>query len=96
MAVALHLKLMPYFLWCLLKGNIVHNDEIDLLVILARLLEYIMADKLTMRDIEDFEELVDFFEKRAVCVEEYASFIKMTSKNHHLGMDVLKFVKSNI
>ncbi len=59
-------------MWCLLKGNIVHNDAIDLLVILARLLEYVMADKLTMGDIEDFEELVDFFEKRAVCVEEYA------------------------
>ncbi len=49
-----------------------------------------------MEDIKDFEELVDFFEKRAVCVEEYACFIKMTPKFHHLGMDVLKFVKSNI
>jgi len=66
MAVALHLRLMPYFLCRLLKGNVVHNNAIDLLVILARLLEYIMADKLTMGDIEDFEELVDFFEKRAV------------------------------
>jgi hypothetical protein len=46
MAVALHLRLMPYFLWRLLTGNVVHNDAIDLLVILARLLEYIMADKL--------------------------------------------------
>jgi len=27
---------------------------------------------------------------------EYASFIKMTPKCHHLGMDVLKFVKSKI
>jgi hypothetical protein len=50
-----------------------------------------------MGDIQEFKELVVyFFEKRAVCDEEYASFIKMTPKYHHLGMDVLKFVKSNI
>ncbi len=92
--MALHLRLMPYFLWCLLKGNIFHNDAIDLLVILDRLLEYIMAGKLTMGDIEDFEELVDFFEKCAVCVEEYASFIKMTPKNHHLGNGCFKVCKT--
>jgi hypothetical protein len=92
MAVALHLRLMPYFLWRILRGNVIHSDVIDLLVILARILEYIMADKLTMTDIENFEDLVvDFFEKRAICAEQYTTFCNMTPKYHHLGMKPLKF-----
>jgi hypothetical protein len=97
MAVALHLRLMPYFLWRILRGNVIQSDAIDLLVILARILEYVMADKLTLTDIENFEELVvDFFEKRAICAEQYANFCNMTPKYHHLGMKPLKvFNKSN-
>jgi hypothetical protein len=92
MAVALHLRLMPYFLWRILRGNVIHSDVIDLLVILARILEYIMADKLTLTDIENFEDLVvDFFEKRAICAEQYTTFCNMTPKYHHLGMKPLKF-----
>jgi hypothetical protein len=51
MAVALHLRLMP-LVWWILKGNVVQTDAIDLLVILSWILKYIMADKLTMADIE--------------------------------------------
>ncbi len=90
MAVALHLRLMPYFLWRILRGNVIHSDATDLLVILARILEYIMADKLTLTDIENFEELVvDFFEKRAICAEQYPTFGNMTPKYHHLGTKAL-------
>jgi hypothetical protein len=93
MAVALHLRLMPYFLWCILRGNVIHSPAVGLLVILARILEYIMADKLTLADIENFEELVvDFFEKRAVCAEQYTNFCNMTPKYHHLGMSLYLFV----
>jgi hypothetical protein len=42
---------MPYFLWRILKGNVDNSDAIDLVVLLARLLEYIMADKLSFADI---------------------------------------------
>jgi hypothetical protein len=90
MAVALHLRLMPFLVWRILKGNVLQTDATDLLVILARMLEYIMADKLTMEDIEQFEELVvDYFEKRAVCFEKYGTFVKITPKYHHLGMEFL-------
>jgi hypothetical protein len=90
MSVALHLRLMPYFLWRILKGNVPDSDAIDLVVLLARLLEYIMADKLSVADIYNFEELVvDYFEKRSLCLQQYGSFIRMTPKYHHLGMDLL-------
>jgi hypothetical protein len=86
MAVALHLRLMPFFIWRILGGNVPDSAAIDLLVILARILEYILADKLTMMDIDDFEELVvKFFEKRKICVEEFSTFCSMTPKYHHLG-----------
>jgi hypothetical protein len=86
MAVALHLRLMPFFIWRILEGNVPDSAAINLLVILARILEYILADKLTMMDIDDFEELVvNVFEKRKICVEEYSTFCSMTPKYHHLG-----------
>jgi hypothetical protein len=87
MAVALHIRLMPYFLWRILKGNVPESPAIDLLVILARILEYILADKLSMGDIDNFEDLVVlFFEKRKNCVEQFTTFCNMTPKYHHLGM----------
>jgi hypothetical protein len=86
MAVALHLRLLPYFLWRILKGSVPNSDAIDLLVILNRILEYIMADKLTATDIDNFEDLVvDFFEKRKICGEQYGNFCNMTPKYHHIG-----------
>jgi len=86
MAVALHLRLLPFLLWRILGGNVPNSDAIDLLVILARMLEYIMADKLTEADIENFEDLVvEFFGKRKICTDQHQNFCKMTPKYHHLG-----------
>jgi|JFJP01.1.fsa_nt_gi hypothetical protein len=91
MSVALHLRLLPYFLWRILRGNFIESNAIDLVIILARMLEFIMADKLSMADIRNFEELVvDFFEKRAICVEQYGNFCSMTPKYHHLGKKALQ------
>ncbi len=51
-----------------------------------------MADKLSIAGIKIFEKLgVYYFKKRAVCVQLYESFIKMTSKYHYLEMDLLTF-----
>jgi hypothetical protein len=87
MAVSLHLRLLPFFVWRILKGNIPDSPAIDLLVILARIREYIMADKLSSEDIDNFQELVvDFFAKRKICEEQYTTFCKMTPKYHNLGM----------
>jgi hypothetical protein len=86
MAVALHLRLMPFFIWRILRGNVPDSAAIDLLVILARILEYIMADQLSSADIDFFEELVvEFFEIRKICVQQYTTFCAITPKYHHLG-----------
>jgi len=50
------------------------------------MLEYIMADDLSLEDIDKFEDLVvEFFEKRKICDEKYGTFCRMTPKYHHLG-----------
>ncbi len=91
MAVALHLRLMPFLVWRILKGNVLQTDATDL-VIFARMLAYIMADKLTMEDIEQFEELiVDYFEKRAVCFEKYGNHSKIPSFRNGVLKLVLVF-----
>ncbi len=90
MAVALHYRLMPHFLWHILKGIVFQNETIDLPVIRAQMLEYIMADKLSIADIKNFEKLgVYYFKMHTVFVQLYESF--MTSKYHYLGMDLLTF-----
>jgi hypothetical protein len=87
MAVCLHLRLMPYFVWRILRGNVPDSDAIDLMVILARLQEYILADKLSTADVDNFEDLVvEYFAKRKACEQQYIGFCNMTPKYHHLGM----------
>jgi hypothetical protein len=87
MAVCQHLRLMPFFVWRILRGNVESSDAIDLMVILARIQEYLMADKLSASDIDNFEDLVvEFFAKRKICAELHPSFCNLTPKYHHLGM----------
>jgi hypothetical protein len=86
MSVCLHLRLMPFFVWRILRGNVQESDALDLLVILARIQEYLLADMLSTVDIDKFEELVvEYFDKRKVCEEKYTTFIKPTPKYHYLG-----------
>ena len=97
MAVCQHLRLMPYFVWRILRGNVPASDAIDLMVILARMQEYLMADKLRLSDTDNFEDLVvDFFTKRKICEEIYTSFGRITPKYHHLGMNALKLYNLEI
>lgn len=89
MAVTMHLRLMPFFVWRILRGNIPEKSNvIDLMVILARIQEYLLADKLSTADVDNFSDLVvEFFQKRKSCVEEYTTtFGNMTPKYHFLGM----------
>jgi hypothetical protein len=87
MAVCLHLRLMPFFVWRILGGNVPDSDAVGLLVILARIQEYLMADRLSTTDVDNFEDLVvEYFAKRKVCEEQYTTFCCMTPKYHHLGM----------
>jgi hypothetical protein len=87
MAVCLHIRLMPFVIWRLLKGEVEETDAIHLLVLLNRIQEYIMADKLTIVDLDNFQDLVvEFFATRKLCEEQYpAVFIKVTPKYHFLG-----------
>jgi hypothetical protein len=88
MAVALHLRLMPFLVWRILRGNLpLASDALDLLVILARIQEYLLTDKLRTSDVDNFEDLVvEYFTKRKICVEQYTTFGSLTPKYHFLGM----------
>jgi len=91
MAVCQQLRLMPFLVWRILGGNVPPSDAIDLMVILARMQEYLMADKLRLSDTDNFEDIVvEFFTKRKICAEVYPSFGRITPKYHHLGMNALK------
>jgi hypothetical protein len=86
LAVAQHLRLAP--LICFLLG-VTEGGEVqvllDLLFILHKLNEYIQADRLTAADPLKFQDLlVDYFEKRKICSEEYLTFQKLVPKNHFM------------
>jgi hypothetical protein len=87
LAVCQHLRLMPFFVWRTMGGNVGDSVIIDLMVILARIQEYLMADKLSTSDIDNFEDLVvEFFDKRKSCEEQHPTFINLTPKYHYLGI----------
>jgi hypothetical protein len=86
MAVNQQLRLMPFFIWRILGGITEDSDLINLLVLLARIQEYLMADKLSYSDTDDFQELVvEFFSLRQLCEQQHPVFIKLTPKYHYLG-----------
>jgi hypothetical protein len=87
MAVAQQLRLMPFLIWRLLGGNVAESDPMDLLVLLGRIQEFILADKLTLLDVDNFQDLIiEYFAKRKLCEEQHPDlFIKLTPKYHFLG-----------
>jgi hypothetical protein len=96
MAVNLHVRLMPFVVWRILKGVVEDKDIIRLMVLLNRLQEYLMADKLIPVDLDNFQDLVvEFFATRKLCEQQYPVFIRVTPKYHFLGMSFLlmKFKK---
>lgn len=94
MAVSLHLKLMPYFIWRILGGCVEESDLVSLLVLLARIQEYLLADKLSYADTDNFQDLVvEFFALRKVCDDLHPTFfIKLTPKYHFLGTLIIFYV----
>jgi hypothetical protein len=53
MAVSLHIKLMPYAFWWLLdKKRDMESDILDLIFILHRINEYLLADSFSQADIQ--------------------------------------------
>lgn len=88
MAVCQHLRLMPFFVWRVTGGSVEQSDIIDLLVLLARIQEILMADKISTGDVDFFEDLVvEYFHKRKICdsQSQHTDFCKMTPKYHYLG-----------
>jgi hypothetical protein len=86
MAVALHIRLMPFILWRLCNHDVEESDILDLLILINRIQEVILADKLNVVDVDTFQDLlVEYFAKRKICEEQFPVFIKVTPKYHYLG-----------
>jgi hypothetical protein len=95
LAVSQHLRLLPFFVWRTLDGNVGDSDIVDLMVILARIQEYLMADRLSIADIDNFEDLVvEYFSKRKICEEQFETFTHLTPKYHYLGTVAFKVAYS--
>jgi hypothetical protein len=85
LAVALHIRIMPFILWRLGITEEEENDLLDLLFILHKINEYIQADKLSSVDSQKFQDLlVDFFAKRSLCCEKYHTFLNIVPKYHFM------------
>jgi hypothetical protein len=85
MSVCLHVRIMPLLVYELV-GDEEGNDVTDLLLLVHQLNELIMSDQLSPGDVLEFESLlVDYFEKRRSCLEQYPTvFQKLTPKAHFL------------
>ncbi len=96
MAVSLHIKLMPFALWWLMKEKReMESDLLDLVFIIHNINEYILADALSLADSEEFENLmVEFFSKRKTCGERYPGLTKVVCKHHfmeHYADQIVRF-----
>jgi hypothetical protein len=85
MSVCLHVRIMP-LLVCELLSDDEEDDIVDLLLLLHQLNELIMSDEFSPGDVLEFEHLlVDYFELRRRCLEQYPmTFQKLTPKAHFL------------
>jgi len=84
MSVAVHVRLMPFLLSRLVADD-ADPDLLDLLFMLCKLNEYLLADCFSVADSVDFEELVvDYLQCRKICKEKYPEFGKNTPKLHFL------------
>lgn len=85
MAVALHIRVMPFLLHRLMKDYDHESIALELLIMIHQLNEYIMADAFNPADIMDFEELlVKYFAKRKECSEKFTAFQKLKPKFHYV------------
>lgn len=94
LSVASHIRWMPFLVSYLVDKDF-ESDLLDLLFLLSKLNEYMMADKFSYADVVDFQELlVDYCEKKRICKEQFSAFKKNVSKNHfleHYSQQILKF-----
>jgi hypothetical protein len=61
------------------------GDLFDLMAIIHKLNEYVQADKISSADPQKFQDLlIDYFEKRQACSEEFPTFQKLVPKSHFM------------
>jgi len=83
LAVAQHIRLQPYIYHLL--GLSEGGDLLELHSILHKINEYVQADKISTADPQKFQDLlVDYFEKRKNCSEEFPTFTKLVPKSHFM------------
>jgi hypothetical protein len=94
MSVSLHIRIMPFLLSQLLDSDY-DSDLLDLLFMLSKINEYILAECFSEVDVVEFQELVvDFFEKKRLCKETFPLFKKYVPKDHfleHYSQQILDF-----
>jgi hypothetical protein len=84
LSVCLHIRLMPLILSRLLNEDF-QSEVLDLLFLIHKLNEFILADCFSKADIVEFRDtIVEYFEKRKNCLELFPGFVKNTPKMHYL------------
>lgn len=83
LAVAQHIRLQPWIYRQL--GVTGGGNLLDLLFILHKINEYVMADKISTADPQKFQDLlVDYHEKRKLCRDEFPTFTPIVPKHHFM------------
>lgn len=85
MSIALHVRVMPLVISDILKDNHEQSPALDLLVLLHRLNEFMLADSLSVGDVITLQDLIiDYYSTRKICCEIYTTFSHLKPKNHYL------------
>lgn len=88
LAVALHIRIMPFILWQLLteEEREEESEPMDLLFLIHQINEFLLGDSFNLADIANLEEMaVEFFAKRKTCCEMFPGcFVDKVPKYHNL------------
>jgi hypothetical protein len=90
MATALHIRLLPYILFRLGAEKWLKDEDVRhlllLMVKIVRINEYMLADKLSITDVNEFEDLMDeYVEIREICDGKFPRiFQHKTPKDHFI------------
>ena len=81
----IYFRVMPFVLWSIVGDDPEMSAPLQLIFLLYRINELLLADSITYADIANFEDLlVEFFTVRKICREQYPFFCKLAPKHHYL------------
>jgi hypothetical protein len=84
LSIAAHIRWMPFLVSYLVDEDF-ESELLELLFLLSKLNEYMLADKFSPADVADFQHvIIEYCEIKRICKEAFPAFKKNVSKHHFL------------